>query len=152
MAEQRVETGGAATLSMDTVALALRIRRLALMMVSRGRSSHIGAIFSMADIVAALYGAVLRIDPANPRQRDRDRFILSKGHAGAGVYACLAECGFFPLAELETHCQDGSRLSGHVSHMGIPGVELSTGSLGHGLSVGTGMALGAKLDGARPSS
>src|SRR5207244_558079 len=102
---------------------------------------------SMADIVAVLYGRVLRVDPANPRWADRDRFILSKGHAGAGIYAALAERGFFPLERLQTHYQDGSVLSGHISHKGVPGVELSTGSLGHGLPVGTGMALSAKLDG-----
>ncbi len=131
----------------DTVALAARIRRHALHMTSSGGSSHIGSILSMTDIVAVLYGAVLRVDPADPAWPDRDRFILSKGHAGAGVYAALAERGFFPIETLSQHYRDGSNLSGHVSHKGIPGVELSTGSLGHGLSVGAGMAYGAKLDG-----
>jgi transketolase len=102
----------------------------------------------MVDILAVLYGRVLRIAPDNPAWPERDRFILSKGHAGAGVYATLAECGFFPVAKLATHYRDGSDLSGHVSHKGIAGVELSTGSLGHGLPVGAGMAYGAKLDGA----
>lgn len=129
-----------------TDALALRIRRHALMMTSRGGSSHIGSVFSMADIVAVLYGSVLRVDPTNPRAADRDRFILSKGHAGAGVYAALAERGFFPLEKLQGHYSNGSALSGHVSHKGIPGVELSTGSLGHGLGVAAGMAYAAKLD------
>lgn len=101
----------------------------------------------MADIVAVLYGCILKIDPLRPDWPDRDRFILSKGHAGACVYAALAETGFFPVEKLDTHYQDGSDLSGHVSHKGIPGVELSTGSLGHGLGVGAGMAYGAKLDG-----
>ncbi len=132
----------------ETVALARRIRCDALEMVNRGRSSHVGAVFSMADLIAVLYGAVLRVDPAEPLHSARDRFILSKGHAGAGVYACLAERGFFSRAKLLTHCANGSDLSGHVSHKGLPGVELSTGSLGHGLSVAAGMALGAKLDGA----
>lgn len=132
---------------LESVELAARIRRHALRMTSRGGSSHIGAILSMTDIVAVLYGGVLRVDPANPKWPDRDRFILSKGHAGAGVYAALAERGFMTLEKLATHYQDGSDLSGHVSHKGIPGVELSTGSLGHGLSVGAGMAYGAKLDG-----
>jgi len=117
-------------------------------MTSRGGSSHVGAILSMADIVAVLYGSVMNIDPADPRKADRDRFLLSKGHAGAGVYAALAEVGFFPVENLRTHYQDGSKLSGHVSHKGIPGVEFSTGSLGHGLPVGTGMAYSAKLRGA----
>jgi transketolase len=130
--------------------LARRIRIHAVRMTSAGRSSHIGAVLSVADILAALYGAVLRVDPEDPRWKDRDRFILSKGHAGAGVYAALAETGFFPVERLATHCQDGSQLCGHVSHKGIPGVELSTGSLGHGLSVAAGMAFAAKLDARYP--
>jgi transketolase len=101
----------------------------------------------MADILAVLYGEVLRKDPQNPKWPNRDRFILSKGHAGAGVYAALAETGFFPVERLKTHYQNGSVLSGHVSHKGVPGVELSTGSLGHGLGVGTGMAYAGKLAG-----
>ena len=145
---EAMRTGATGSVALpDSVELAARIRRHALRMTSRGGSSHIGAILSMADIVAVLYAGVLRVDPAEPRWPGRDRFILSKGHAGAGVYAALAERGFFPLDKLRTHYQDGSDLSGHVSHKGIPGVELSTGSLGHGLSVGTGMAYGAKLDG-----
>jgi transketolase len=131
----------------DTRALAKAIRLDALRMTSSGGSSHVGSVLSMADILAVLYGAVLHVDPNRPDWPDRDRFILSKGHAGAGVYAVLAECGFFPVKELTRHCQDGSNLSGHVSHKGVPGVELSTGSLGHGLSVGTGMAYAAALDG-----
>lgn len=103
----------------------------------------------MADILAVLYGEVLRVDPSAPKWRDRDRFILSKGHAGSGVYAALAERGFFPVEKLKAHYQDGSDLSGHVSHKGNPGVELSTGSLGHGLPVGAGMAFAAKLDDAK---
>lgn len=128
--------------------LAARIRRHALEMTSRGGSSHIGSVLSMADLVAALYGAFLRVRPQEPQWPERDRFILSKGHAGAGIYAVLAELGFFPTTRLMEHYQDGSVFSGHVSHKGIPGVEFSTGSLGHGLPVATGMALAAKLDGA----
>jgi transketolase len=130
----------------DSKELARRIRKHALRMTSVGRSSHIGAVFSMADLVAVLYSGVLRVNPAQPHWVDRDRFILSKGHAGAGVYAALAESGFFPVGKLDSHYQDGSDLSGHVSHKGIPGVELSTGSLGHGLPVGAGMAYAAHLD------
>ena len=131
----------------DSRQLAKQIRIHALRMTSSGGSSHIGSILSMADIVAVLYGDVLRVDPTRPAWPDRDRFILSKGHAGAGVYAALAECGFFAAEKLSTHGTDGSDLSGHISHKGNPGVELSTGSLGHGLSVGAGMTYGAKLDG-----
>ncbi len=130
---------------MDTKELARKIRIHTLEMTSRGGSSHVGAAFSMADIVAVLYGNVLNVDPNDPKKPSRDRFILSKGHAGAAIYAALAETGFFPVEKLKTHYQDGSNLSGHVSHKGIPGVELSTGSLGHGLPVGTGMAKAAKL-------
>lgn len=131
---------------MDTVAFAKKIRLHALRMTSLGGSSHIGSILSMTDLVAVLYGAILRVDSQNPKWPGRDRFILSKGHAGAGVYAALAEKGFFDVKTLDKHYQDGSILSGHISHKGVPGVELSTGSLGHGLSVGAGMAYGAKLD------
>jgi transketolase len=98
----------------------------------------------MADILAVLYGRVLRVDPARPDWADRDRFILSKGHGAAIVYAALAARGFFPREWLATYCQDGSRLGGHISSHGVPGVEVSTGSLGHGLSIGCGMALAGK--------
>lgn len=108
--------------------------------------SHIGSILSVADIVAVLYADVANVDPNNPDWSGRDRVILSKGHAGASIYAALAERGFFDVAELATHYADGSRLSGHVSHKGVPGVEFSTGSLGHGLSVGAGMAYAAQKD------
>jgi transketolase len=129
---------------MDTRQLALRIRRHALWMTHRGKSSHIASILSMADIVAVLYGKVLRKRPDAPQWPERDRFILSKGHAGAGIYAALAETGFFPVDWLKDHCAPGSKLCGHVSHIGIPGVEFSTGSLGHGLSVAAGIAFAAK--------
>ena len=132
--------------NVDLNDLANRIRIHAVMMTSRGGSSHVASALSMADILAALYGRVMKVDPSNPKWSDRDRFILSKGHAGAAVYATLAETGFFPKDVLETHYQDGSKLSGHVSHKGVPGVEFSTGSLGHGLSVATGKAMAAKLD------
>ena len=133
----------------DPKVLAWLIRRNALEMTHISRGSHIGSVFSVAEIIAVLYTGVLRVDPANPRMPDRDRLILSKGHAGSAVYAALAETGFFPVEQLKTHYANGAILSGHVSHKGIPGVEVSTGSLGHGLSVGAGMALGAKLDGAQ---
>ncbi len=131
---------------MDSKELANLIRRHTLQMANLGGTSHIGSIFSMADIVSVLYGGILNVQPSNPDWHERDRFLLSKGHAGAGVYAVLAELGFFPVKKLQTHCQNGSDLSGHVSHKGVPGVEFSTGSLGQGLSIGTGMAYSAKLD------
>lgn len=130
---------------LTTQQFANKIRLYAVRMTNQGKSSHIGSILSIADILAVLYGSFLRVDPKLPKCPKRDRFILSKGHAGAGVYAALAIKGFFSEELLMTHYQDGSNLSGHVSHKGIAGVEFSTGSLGHGLSVGTGMALNAKL-------
>ena len=127
--------------------LAWLIRRNGLEMARISRGSHIGSVMSVADIIAVLYTGTLHVDPANPRMPDRDRLILSKGHAGSAVYAALAERGFFPVEELKHHYGNGSVLSGHVSHKGVPGVEISTGSLGHGLAIGTGMALGARMDG-----
>lgn len=131
---------------MTSQELASKIRRHAIEMTHISNGSHIGSVLSMVDIIAVLYQEVLNVDPEFPQKEDRDRFILSKGHAGAAVYAALAEKGFISIDELKTHLADGSRLSGHVSHKGIPGVELSTGSLGHGLSVGLGMAMAAKKD------
>lgn len=126
--------------------LAWLIRRHGIEMTHLSGGSHLGAILSVADIMAVLYADILRYKPENPDWENRDRFILSKGHAGASVYAALAESGFFPTEELKTHYQNGSRLSGHVSHH-LPGVDLSTGSLGHGLGVGAGMAYALKKDG-----
>ena len=126
--------------------LAKKIRIHALKMAHSGGGSHIGSALSIADILAVLYTEILHLDPKDPNLDQRDRFVLSKGHAGAALYATLAETGFFPISKLATHYQDGSDLCGHVSHKGIPGVEVSTGSLGHGLSLGTGMALAAKID------
>jgi len=125
-------------------ALAKRIRQHVLRMVHRARSSHVGSSLSIADLLAVLYRDVLRVDPQRPDWPERDRFILSKGHACAAVYAALAERGFFPVDWLNTYYQDGSHLAGHITHRGVPGVEVSTGSLGHGLSIAAGMALAGK--------
>lgn len=133
--------------ALSTAEFARRIRLHALRMTNSGGGSHIGAVFSCADILAVLYGSILRVHPDSPKSPARDRFILSKGHAGAGLYAALAERGFFPVEQLATHYQDGSLLCGHVSHK-VPGVDLSTGALGHGLSVAAGMALSAHLSSA----
>ena len=127
--------------------LAWLIRRNGLEMARISRGSHIGSVFSVAEIIAVLYTGVLNVNPRDPAMKNRDRLILSKGHAGSAVYAALAERGFFPVEQLKTHYGNGSILSGHVSHKGIPGVEVSTGSLGHGLPIGAGMALGARMDG-----
>ncbi len=126
--------------------LASSVRRLAVEMVYRAKASHIGSSLSMVDILAVLYGAILRVDPRQPDRPERDRLLVSKGHAAAAVYAVLAESGFFPKEWLNDYCQEGSLLLGHVSHY-VPGVEASTGSLGHGLSMGCGLALAAKREG-----
>lgn len=127
-------------------ARATRIRRLSLEMVTRARASHIGSALSIADIVAVLYGEVMRYDAADPAWPDRDRLLLSKGHACVAIYAALADAGFFPPAQLEDYGRDGSVFMNHISHK-VPGVEFSTGSLGHGLPFGTGKALAAKRRG-----
>jgi transketolase len=100
----------------------------------------------MADLLAVLYSRVLRLDPSRPSWLDRDRFILSKGHGAAIAYAVLAELGFFPVEWLDTYFQDGSNLAGHVNSHRVPGVEVSTGSLGHGLPIGCGIALAGKRE------
>jgi transketolase len=127
--------------------LSHRIRVHAVNMTSRGKSSHVGSVLSMADILGTLYAKVANVYPSEPNHPERDRIILSKGHGGAGVYAALAERGFFGIERLKEHYQNGSIFSGHVSHKGVPGVEISTGSLGHGLGIGAGMALGAQRSG-----
>ncbi|MFZ5891754.1 MAG: FkbM family methyltransferase [Myxococcota bacterium] len=131
-----------------SVELSRAIRRHALGMVHRSRASHIGSCFSCADILAVLYAGILQLNPAAPQAPERDRFILSKGHAAAILYATLAERGFFPKQWLEHYTEDGSPLAGHAVHKGVPGVEVSTGSLGHGLPIGVGMALAAQRSGA----
>jgi len=128
--------------------LARSIRKHAVMMTHRGHAAHVGSSLSMADLLAVLYGGVLRVDPKRPAWPGRDRFVLSKGHGCAGAYAALAEAGFFPVEWLDSFYADGARLTGHLTHTGIPGVELSTGSLGHGLGVASGMALAGRRDGA----
>jgi len=126
--------------------LARKIREHVLKMTHRARSSHVGTSLSMADLLAVLYSDVLRVDPTQPEWPERDRFILSKGHGCAGLYAVLAECGFFPATWLDDFYLDGSRLAGHITHVGVPGVDASTGALGHGLSIACGMALVGKRD------
>jgi transketolase len=129
--------------STPTLQFAAAIRSHTVRMVHRVNASHVGGGLSMADLLAVLYHEVLRSYPAEPRHPDRDRFILSKGHACAALYATLALRGFFPVEDLEQFGQDGSRLMTHISHK-VPGVEFSTGSLGHGLGFACGKALAAK--------
>lgn len=131
---------------MDSEQMALEIRRHAIEMTHASHASHIGAILSVTDIVAVLYNDILNIDTSKPEDDKRDRVVLSKGHAGVSVYSALAEKGFFNKSILNTYYQDGSILSGHISHKGVAGVEISTGSLGHGIGIAVGMALAAKID------
>ncbi len=128
--------------------LARQIRAQVLKMIHHAKSSHMGSSFSMIELLVTLYTKVLRVDPYRPDWPERDRFILSKGHACAALYAVLAERGFFPRACLDRFCKDGSPLAGHITHTGVPGVEVSTGALGHGLAIACGMALAGKRDGA----
>jgi transketolase len=115
-------------------------------MTNRAGSSHLGSSLSMIELLAVLYGGVLRVSPQTAHCPNRDRFVLSKGHACAALYATLAECDFLPKDWLESFYVDGARLAGHVTAGTAPGIEVSTGSLGHGLSIATGMALAGKLD------
>jgi transketolase len=120
------------------------IRRSVVEMIGRARLGHIGGDFSVTDILATLFFAVLRLDPATPDAPQRDRFILSKGHCAAALYSTLAMRGFFPLQTLKTFAQPLSILNGHPNRK-VPGVEANTGPLGHGLPIGVGTAIGAKL-------
>jgi transketolase len=128
--------------------LAAGIRRQDLAMVHAARLGHPGGELSAIDILATLYFAVLKVDPARPAWAERDRFILSKGHAAAALYATLAEAGFFGREQLATFMQPLSALNGHPNRTKVPGVESNTGPLGHGLPVAVGCALGAQLAGA----
>ncbi len=127
---------------------AKEVRSLVLSMIYKAKSGHPGGALSAADIVTALYFDILRVDPANPRWPDRDRFLLSKGHACPVLYTCLAMRGYFGLEHLDTLRQFESILQGHPIRK-TPGIDMTTGSLGHGLSIGLGMALDAKLRGKR---
>jgi transketolase len=126
--------------------MARQLRRHVITMTATAGSGHPGGSLSAADIVTALYFRVMRHDPENPRWPDRDRFILSKGHVAPILYAALAECGYFPVEELSTLRKLDSRLQGHTDRTLTPGVEMSAGSLGQGLSFGIGVALAARLD------
>ena len=139
------------TALLTTEAIAERaqhIRRTCLRMVHAAKMGHPGGDLSAADILSALYLRVLSVNPANPSDPARDRFILSKGHASALLYATLAEVGFFPVEWLATYMQPLSALNGHPDRNKVPGVEANTGPLGHGLPIAVGAALGAKMRGA----
>ena len=125
---------------------AQKLRRDVVISIGVGVAGHIGGSNSSADIVAALYFHKMRHDPKNPEWRERDRFLLSKGHVGILQYAALAESGYFPVEDLKHTKEIGSYLQGHPDVQKTPGIEAGTGSLGQGLSIGLGMALGLRLD------
>ncbi|AVQ20295.1 transketolase, thiamine pyrophosphate-binding domain protein [Fusobacterium necrophorum subsp. funduliforme ATCC 51357] len=125
--------------------VAKNIRRSIVSMICEAKSGHPGGSLSIVDILTALYYGEMKIDPTKPKMEGRDRFVLSKGHAAPALYAVLAERGYFPKEELMTLRKFGSHLQGHPDMKKVPGVEISTGSLGQGLSVANGMALNAKL-------
>lgn len=125
---------------------AVAIRKNVLRMIRAGRTGHIGGALSAADIMAALYFHIMKVDPRNPGWTQRDRFVLSAGHKCLALYGTLAEKGFFDHAVLDTYGSLGSKLGGHPDMHKIPGVETNTGALGHGLSIAGGMAMGLKMD------
>ena len=136
---------------MDTLALkktANEIRKGIVTAVHSAKSGHPGGSLSAADILTYLYFEEMNIDPENPKKEDRDRFVLSKGHIAPGLYSTLAHRGFFPVEDLKTFRHVGSYLQGHPDMKHIPGVDMSSGSLGQGVSAAVGMALSAKLDNA----
>ena len=126
--------------------MAVKVRKHVLTMLHEARSGHTGGSLSAVDAIVALYFHHMRHNPSNPRDPNRDRFILSKGHAVPALYAALAECGYFDVSELLTLRKVNSRLQGHPANTKTPGIEVSTGSLGQGLSFGIGVALAGKLD------
>jgi transketolase len=145
------DRGGCFLVTIDTIdeiaAVAKRVRRHIITMTAAAASGHPGGSLSCVDILCALYFRVLRHDPARPDWPDRDRFILSKGHAAPALYSVLAECGYLPVDELTTLRQLDTRLQGHTFAGSAPGIEMSAGSLGQGLSYSIGQCLAGRLDG-----
>jgi transketolase len=140
------------TLIRDLSAKAQAFRIQVLQMVFDGQTGHLGGAFSVAEILCALYFHHLRVDPQNPRWPERDRLLFSKGHACAMLYSALANRGFFSVDELMTFRKFDSRLQGHPDPAKLPGVEIPAGPLGHGIAVGAGMALAARLGTGKPSA
>ena len=126
---------------------AVKVRKGIVTAVHAAKAGHPGGSLSAADIFTYLYFKEMNIDPKDPRKADRDRFVLSKGHTAPGLYSAMANRGYFPVEELETLRKLGSRLQGHPNMNDVPGIDMSSGSLGQGLSAADGMALAAKLDG-----
>lgn len=126
--------------------LATKIRKHAIEGVYSAASGHPGGSLSISDLLALLYFEVMNVDPKNPKDENRDRFVLSKGHCAPALYGALAERGFFPTEDIKTFRQIDSYLQGHPDMKGVPGVDMSTGSLGQGISAANGMALAGKMD------
>ncbi len=133
-------------MGMNLSASSKSLRKKILTIHYAANASHIGSSLSCVDIILALYSEILRIDPQHPYDPERDRFILSKGHAASALYVTLAHTGFFDPSVLNKYHQNGGCLAGHSTKDCVPGVEVSTGSLGHGLSIGAGMAIAARYD------
>lgn len=149
MTTQILETPALEREALDSIAA--RVRSHVVDMCAGPEGGHLGGAFSCADVLTALYFSVLNVDPERPDDPERDRFLLSKGHAAVGLYATLAERGYFPVEELAGYGRPGSRLMGHPVRA-VPGVELPTGSLGHGLALGCGFALAARYAGSAARS
>ena len=132
---------------LDTKEIALKSRISCLRMISKAKAAHLGSSLSVIDILSILFGKIAKIDKSNPESISNDQVIVSKGHAAAGTYAVMAHSGFFEIETLNTYCMDGSLLGGHVTSGKVPGVALSTGSLGHGLPFGLGLAMARKRSG-----
>jgi transketolase len=143
----RLRDADGATVASSLEELATDVRRSIVTMIDRAQLGHIGGDLSVTDILVTLFGAVLSVDPQAPQAPGRDRFVLSKGHCAGALYATLAHCGFFPVAELETFMAPMSSLNGHPDRKKVPGVETNTGPLGHGFPVAVGIALAARLQG-----
>ncbi len=131
----------------ETAIHAYKARKHALTGIYNAQSGHPGGSLSIADILAVLYFEVMNVDPKNPKMPDRDRFVLSKGHCAPALYGILAERGFFPAEDVATLRRTDSYMQGHPDMKGIPGIDMSTGSLGQGISAANGMALAGKLAG-----
>jgi transketolase len=144
----RLRDADAQTVASTLDDMATDVRRSIVTMIDRAQLGHIGGDLSVTDILVTLFGAVLLVDPQVPQAPGRDRFVLSKGHCAGALYATLARCGFFPVAELETFMAPLSSLNGHPDRKKVPGVETNTGPLGHGFPVAVGIALAARLQGA----
>ena len=140
----RVEMAAKPSSIEGLAAMAKTIRRHVVRMTAAADSGHPGGSLSETEIITALYFHVMRHNPANPKWEDRDRFILSKGHCCSALYAALANRGFFPKEKLDEYCSDGGSMWGHLSLNSAPGVDATTGSLGHGLSIGVGKAIAVK--------